>query len=195
VETGIVKEIVVFGGPNGAGKTTMAARLLPSPLGVVEFVNADEIARGLSPFDAEQSAAAAGSAMIERIDAHVQAARSFAFETTCAGHRHVRLLKKCRDAGYRITLLFLWLPSADVARERVALRVRNGGHHVPDHVVVRRYAAGLRNMRHLYLPLVDIGLIYDNSDEGGQLIAERRQGDSFIIHDEILWRKIEESTR
>ena len=173
----------------------MASRLLPNELGVVEFVNADEIARGLSPFDWERSAIAAGTAMIERIEELVRAQQSFAFETTCAGRRHVRLLKQCHDAGYRTTLLFLWLPSAQVALERVARRVRRGGHPIPDDVVVRRYAAGLRNMRHLYLPLVDIGLIYDNSDDGGELIAERRQDGTFLIHDGPRWKSIEESTR
>jgi predicted ABC-type ATPase len=189
------KEIFVFGGPNGAGKTTMANRLLPGRLSVVEFVNADEIARGLSPFDAEQSTVAAGSAMIERIDSLAQAGRSFAFETTCAGHRHVRFIRRCRDAGYRVTLLFLWLPSAAVALERVARRVESGGHRIADAVVIRRYAAGLRNMRHHYLPLVDVGLIYDNSDEGGDLIAARRQDGLFVIHDDTRWKSIEEATR
>src|SRR6266542_3757724 len=98
----------------------MASRLLPNALGVIEFVNADEIARGLSPLDWERSAIAAGSAMIERIDALVKAERSFAFETTCAGRRHAPLLRKCREAGYYITLLFLWLPSVEAAQERVA---------------------------------------------------------------------------
>jgi predicted ABC-type ATPase len=190
-----LKEIFVFGGPNGAGKTTMATRLLPHRLGIIEFVNADEIARGLSPFDWGRSAIAAGSAMISRIDELVRAQRSFAFETTCAGRRHLRLLKQCRTAGYRITLLFLWLPSAEMARERVARRVRRGGHPIPPDVIARRYAAGLRNMRHLYLPLVDVALIYDNSDEGGELIAARRQDGALVIYDRTRWRMIEDGTQ
>ena len=173
----------------------MAAHLLPHRLGVIEFVNADEIARGLSPFDWERSAIAAGTAMIERIEELVQGERSFAFETTCAGRRHLRLLKRCRDAGYRTTLLFLWLPSADDALERVARRVRRGGHPIPADVILRRYVAGLRNMRHLYLPIVDVGLIYDNSDDGGGLIAVRREGGEFLVYDEARWKKIEEATR
>jgi predicted ABC-type ATPase len=190
-----LKEIVVFGGPNGAGKTTMAAQLLPRRLGVVEFVNADEIARGLSPFDWQRSEIAAGTAMIERIDALVRAQQSFAFETTCAGHRHLRLLRQCREAGYRISLLFLWLPSAEMAKERVARRVRRGGHPIPADVISRRYTSGLRNMRRRYLPLVDVALIYDNSDNEGGQIAELREDGRLIVYDEARWRLIEEATR
>jgi predicted ABC-type ATPase len=131
----------------------MAVRILPDRLGIADFVNADEIARGLSPFDAERSAVAAGFAMIDRIDAHVRAGRNFAFERTCAGHRHVKLLRRCRELGYRITLVFLWLPSPEMARERVARRVEGGGHDIPGDVVTRRYARVLFNMRHAYLPL------------------------------------------
>jgi predicted ABC-type ATPase len=189
-----VKELVVFGGPNGAGKTTMAAQILPDRLGIADFVNADEIARGLSPFDAQRSAVAAGFSMIDCIDSHVRAGRNFAFETTCAGHRHVKLLRRCRELGYRITLVFLWLPSAETARERVARRVERGGHNIPADVVTRRYSRGLFNMRHAYLPLADVALIIDNSDAGGNLIAERRQDGSFVVHDKILWQRIEEST-
>ena len=172
----------------------MAAEILLDRLGIADFVNADEIARGLSPFDAERSAVAAGLAMIERIEAHVRAGKSFAFETTCAGHRHVKLLRRCRELGYRITLVFLWLPSAEIARERVARRVERGGHHIPGDVVTRRYSRGLFNMRHAYLPLADVALIIDNSDAGGNLIAQRLEDGSFIVHEKILWRRIEEST-
>ncbi|MSO93220.1 MAG: Zeta toxin family protein, partial [Rhodospirillales bacterium] len=154
-----MKDLIVIGGPNGAGKTTMAPRLLPAALGIREFVNADEIARGLSPFNAQGAAFAAGRLMIERIHKLALDGESFAFETTCAERGHIRLLRSCRDAGYRLALVFLWLPSAEAAVARVARRVREGGHDVPRAVVVRRYVAGLRNMRRLYLPLMDGALI------------------------------------
>ena len=190
------KEAIMIGGPNGAGKTTAAFILLPGHLlRIREFVKADEIARGLSPLNPEGSAVAAGRLLIDRIGTLVQAGESFAFETTCSGRGHVRTMKACRGAGYRLTLIFLWLPSPEMALARVARRIREGGHAVPNDVVVRRYHAGLRNMRHLYLPLVDVAAIYDNSDGGTVLIAERQRDASFIIHNEARWSLIEEATR
>jgi predicted ABC-type ATPase len=97
--------------------------------------------------------------------------------------------------GYRIIFIFLWLPSADAALARVARRVIAGGHHIPDEVVVRRYSTGLRDMRHLYLPLADLAFVYDNSDESGILIAERRENTTLLTHDHDRWSRIEEATR
>ena len=118
-----MKDVVIIGGPNGAGKTTAANRLLPTALELREFLNADEIARGLSPFNPEANAVPADRMMIDRIDKLVGEGRSFAFETTCAGHRQAKLLRSCRTAGYRVTFVFLWLPSSQFAVERVAQRV------------------------------------------------------------------------
>jgi predicted ABC-type ATPase len=190
-----VKDLVILGGPNGAGKTTAAARLLPADLNIREFVNADEIARGLSPFNPEGSAIPAGRLMIRRIRDLAKTGESFAFETTCAGRSHLRLLQFCRDIGYRLTLVFLWLSSAEAAVARVARRVDEGGHSIPKNVIVRRYYAGLRNMRHFYLPAVDIASIFDNSEGAGSLIAERQAGGHLIIHDKVRWAMIEEATR
>jgi len=190
-----MREAVILGGPNGAGKTSWALRYLDPTLGIREFVNADEIARGLSPLNAEGAAFAAGRLLIERIHTLADAGESFAFETTCAGKGHLRLLERCRAAGYRITLIFLWLPSVDAAIARVARRVREGGHFVPDAIVARRFAGGLRNMRHLYLLAADIALIYDNSDGSDVLIAERRPGSELIVHDKARWSQIEDATR
>jgi predicted ABC-type ATPase len=189
----LVKDVIVLGGPNGAGKTTAARVLLPREIKILEFVNADEIARGLSPFNPGGSAFAAGRLMIERIHTLVRLGESFAFETTCAGRGHIRLLQMCRAAGYRLTLVFLWLPSAEAALARVARRVREGGHAIPESVVIRRYTAGLRNMRHFYLPMANVALIYDNSDHGRVLVAGRQRGDEFIVHDTDIWKRIEEA--
>jgi predicted ABC-type ATPase len=190
-----VNDVVVIGGPNGAGKTTAAAELVPSTFLIREFVNADEIARGLSPFNPEAQIISAGRLMLERIRTLARTGESFAFETTCAGRGHARLLRTCRESGYRLMLIFLWLPSVKAALERVARRVGEGGHAIPDQVVLRRYSGGLYNMRHVYLPLVDTALIYDNSDKGRGLIAARTSPGSLVIHDETRWSMIEEATR
>jgi predicted ABC-type ATPase len=186
-----LSEIVIIGGPNGAGKTSTARLLLPKRFELREFINADEMARGLSPFNPEGAAVAAARLMIERMRDLVQERQSFAFETTCAGRTHLHLLRRCKAEGWRLTLLFLWLPSPQAALDRVARRVREGGHNVPRGVVVRRYWAGLANMRLLYLPLVDLAAIYDNSDDQGVLIAERTLRESVVVHDAARWAMIE----
>lgn len=189
-----MKDVIVIGGPNGAGKTTAANRLLPIALDIHEFLNADEIARGLSPFSPEAHAISAGRIMIERIEKLISAGRSFAFETTCAGHRQAKILRRCRDLGYRVTFFFLWLPSRRAAIERVARRVAQGGHHIPDDVVVRRYATGLYNMRHVFLPLADVAAVYDNSVEPPVLILEKESVSTFAVRDPTRWRFIEDAT-
>jgi predicted ABC-type ATPase len=190
-----MKEAIVIGGPNGAGKTTAAFDLLPQSLGILEFVNADEIARGLSPFDPERVAVAAGRLMLDRIRYLIDSEQSFAFETTCAGRGHSRLLGDLGALGYRRTLVFLWLHSPEAAIARVARRIRQGGHQIPEDVIHRRYWAGLRNMRQLYLPLADVALIYDNSDDGRVLIAEKSPSRELIVHDKKRWTAIKEATQ
>ena len=140
---------MILGGPNGAGKTTAASAVVPVGLDIEEFVNADEIARRLSPSDVEGVAIAAGRQMLARMQGLVRQGRSFAFETTCAGMSYVRWLRMCQGDGWRLSLIYLWLPTAEMALSRVARRVRRGGHDIPPDVVRRRYAAGLRNMRHV----------------------------------------------
>lgn len=189
-----MKDIFVIGGPNGAGKTTTANELLPTGVKLNEFLNADEIARGLSPFDPDSTAVAAGRIMIERIAELVAAGKSFAFETTCAGHRQAKLLRSCRDAGYRIMFTYLWLPSPEFAVARVAKRVAAGGHRIPDSVIRRRYFAGLSTMRHVFVPLADAALIYDNSDVRPVLIAEKRADSELQVHYTSRWRSIEDAT-
>ena len=189
------KHIFVIGGPNGAGKTTAAQVLLPDELELFEFVNADEIARGLSPFNAEGVAMAAGRIMIDRMRWLVRTGESFAFETTCAGKQHAVWLKARKEEGWRITLQYLWLPTAEMAIARVARRVANGGHSIPMDVVRRRHAAGIRNMGRLYLPLADNASIYDNSDGRLTMIASRVAGGDVAVHDSVRWALIEEASR
>jgi predicted ABC-type ATPase len=190
-----VKDIVIIGGPNGAGKTTAARRLVPRGLNIREFVNADEIARGLSPYNAEHAAVAAGRLMLERMKALVSSGESFAFETTCAGRAYVPWLRECKARGWRVAFLFLWLPTPETALERVARRVRAGGHGIPNDAVVRRWKAGLVNMPHLYLPLSDGAQIHDNSDGTRILIAERRPDAPLVVHDAVRWAMIEKASQ
>lgn len=188
-------EIVIIGGPNGAGKTTAAQLLVPQSLEIPEFVNADEIARGVSPFNPEHAALVAGRLMLQRIRELIRNRVSFAFETTCAGRTHLPILRRCKAEGWRVTLVYLWLPSPEAALDRVARRVRDGGHNIPDDVVVRRYWAGIRNLRLLYLPLADVAVIYDNSDGQGTLIAQRLPNSSLVVHDSSRWAMIERANR
>ena len=188
------KELIVIGGPNGAGKTTWATRHLSKLLDIHDFVNADEIAHGLSPLNPEHASLEAGKLMITRLREFAASGTSFAFETTCSGHRHVRFIESCRAAGYRVTFIFLWLSSAELAISRVARRVSAGGHNIPKDVIARRYRAGLRNMRYGFLPNSDLGFVYDNSDHSDQLIADHRAGMLLVIHDPLRWAQIEAAT-
>ncbi len=133
--------------------------------------------------------------MIERMRYLVRKEQSFAFETTCSGRAHASWLRECKAKSWRVTLLFLWLTSPQAALDRVARRVRQGGHGVPRDVVVRRYWAGLINLRHLYLPLADVAAIYENSDEGRTLIAERTPDAPLVVHDPTRWAMIERAKR
>jgi predicted ABC-type ATPase len=162
---------VVLAGPNGAGKSTSAPLLLRGTLGVSEFVNADVIARGLSGFKPEGAALAAGRVMLARLRELARGRESFAFETTMASRLLARWLAGLIAKGYRFRLVFLWLPSADMALARVAERVRMGGHAVPEETIRRRYDVGLRNFLRLYRPLAESWRVYDNSKTPARLIA------------------------
>jgi predicted ABC-type ATPase len=188
-----MKDIVLLGGPNGAGKTTAARVLLPEYLGAYEFVNADELARGIPSANAIARDLAAGRLMILRIRDLVQAGMSFAFETTCAGRTYLPLLERCKMQGWRLRLYYLWLSSPEASEARVKRRVSEGGHNIPKEVIYRRYRSGLWNMRHLYLPLADTAAIYDNGDKGRVLIAEKQSG-VLVVRDEHRWSRIEELT-
>jgi predicted ABC-type ATPase len=157
------KKIIVFAGPNGAGKTTFAKEFLPSEANCQIFINADLIAAGIAPFAPESAAISAGRLMLELVAKHAALGDSFAFETTLSGRGYARMIPKWRDAGYRIELFFLSLPSADFAIERVAQRVRQGGHNIPRGVIERRFATGMANFEQIYKPLVDAWTLIDSS--------------------------------
>ena len=184
--------VVLLAGPNGAGKSTSASQLLRGALTVDEFVNADTIAQGLSAYRPEAAAVAAGRVMIERLRLLARERRDFAFETTLAGLGHARWLHTLRDQGYRIHLVFLALPSAEIAIARVADRVRRGGHSVPESTVRRRFESGLRNLFAEYVNVVDTWQIYDNSGSvGPRLIASRAAGEP-VIADRPSWDVLKE---
>ena len=165
-----MKRILIIAGPNGAGKTTFATEFLPNEAACPEFVNADLIAAGLSPFQPEKVAFAAGRLMLERIDDLVAAGESFAFETTLATRSWLRLIPRWRSLGYRVKLYFLALPDPEFAIRRVEERVRFGGHSIPPETIRRRFARGLWNFRNGCLNLVDEWAIYDGSQDRPQLL-------------------------
>lgn len=157
---------VVLAGPNGAGKSTAAPRLLKGSLGVVEFLNADLIARGLSPFDPEGAALAASGVMLERMETLAAGGVSFGLESTLATRSLAPRLRDLIKRGYEFHLVFLYLPSANLAVSRVAKRVRLGGHNVPEKTIRRRYDMGLKNFFELYRPIATTWRMFDNSRAG-----------------------------
>jgi predicted ABC-type ATPase len=192
-------EVFMIGGANGAGKTTVALTLLPKFINACELVNADEIARGLNPVQPETASMMAGRVMIRRIANLITARKNFAFETTCAGHYDVKILCKCRKAGYHLNFIFLWLPLADMAVQRVAQRVKQGGHGIPETTIRRRYIKGLQNMVKIHLPLVDKAIIIDNSgkiliSKDYPVIAEKTAGE-LTVADHVIWHKIEQAAK
>lgn len=184
----------MIAGPNGAGKTTMTLELIQSCAILYEFINADEIARGLAPKHPESMALAASKLMIKRLKELLGAGKSFAFETTASGTNYIKHLKSAKEQGYEISVTFLWLSNPEEAVRRVAQRVKQGGHHVPEESIRRRYGAGIKNFVRHYLPLADEAFILDNSAEESskRLIARKNKNNALDILDRDIWRKIEE---
>jgi predicted ABC-type ATPase len=182
--------VFVIAGPNGAGKTTASAGLLPELLGCNEFVNADAIARALSPFNPERVAWRAGRLMLEVIRQLADSGEDFAFETTLASRTFVPFLRKCQGKGYTLSLIFLWLRSASLAERRVAARVLSGGHKVPRQVIRRRYRNGIHNFWTLYAPLADHWVVYDNSGPAPELVARGHGPDQVDVVQSCVWRLI-----
>lgn len=183
--------MIVLAGPNGAGKSTIAPTLLAETLGVLEFVNADVIAQGLSAFRPEQVALEAGRIMLQRLHNLAGRRTDFAFETTLAGRSFASWIADLRRSGHAFHLVFLALPSPEMAVARVQDRVRLGGHAVPAWVVRRRYHAGLRNFFGLYQPLADTWRFYDNSDRSGpRLLAAGSGRVTDTIRDSKAWGRL-----
>lgn len=186
--------LYVVAGPNGAGKSTFARLFLPDYADCREFVNADLIAAGLSPFNPESLALQAGKLMLERIEALSQAGVDFGFETTLAGRGWVPLLRRLRERGYRLHLFFLWIPGPELALTRIEQRVRAGGHFIPEEVVRRRFARGLRNLFQIYAPIFDACLIFDSSGNSPEMVM-LNVANQHLVFDRELWGRVQEEAR
>ena len=178
------KNLYIIAGCNGAGKTTASFTILPEILHCKEFVNADEIAKGLSPFQPEKVAVEAGRIMINSINDLFKENLSFAFETTLATKSYRNKILSAKNEGYTITLLFFWLQTIELAKERVATRVLEGGHNIPNDIIERRYLNGIKNLFSIYIPIVDELMIFDNSQMKSELIASKSNDSSLIIRNE-----------
>ena len=189
------KQLFIFCGCNGAGKTTASYTMLPEVLHCEDFVNADEIAKGLSPFNPEKVAIDAGKLMLIRMNDLLKKDVSFAFETTLATRSYTRLIKRAQAQGYKVTLLFFWLNSPDLAVQRVAQRVKEGGHNIPEDVIRRRYDSGINNLFKIYMSCVDFWILTDNSQAPRTIVAEGGMNLETKIHDAELMKIIEGHVR
>jgi len=183
------KNLYIISGPNGAGKTTISYTVLPEILNCNEFVNADEIAKGLSPFNPNKLAIQAGKLMLKRIDDLLDEQKDFAIETTLSSKTFIKTITRAKKNGYFVTVLFLWLNSIELAVERVKIRVSEGGHNIPEETIRRRYKKGLKNFFNLYIPITDYWLLVNNSKTPFEIIAEGRES-VVKISDQKIWKKL-----
>ena len=186
-------KLYIIAGCNGAGKTTASFTILPEILGCKEFINADEIAKGLSPFQPESVAVQAGRIMLARMDELLQKGETFAFETTLATKSYKQKIEWAQANGYEVTLLFFWLDSPNIAKERVAQRVAEGGHNIPLETIERRYYNGIANLFTIYINMVDICYIFDNSEGERTPIAKKYKGEKEIIYNADLYNQMKNS--
>jgi len=178
--------LYIIAGPNGAGKTTFARKFLPDYVKCLEFVNVDLIANGISPFDPEAAALRAGRIMLEQIHSLAKRGADFGFETTLSGRTHVKLLQETKKKGYLVHIFFLWISHVELALERIRLRVRNGGHGIPEATVRRRFNRSLPNFLRVYKPLADSWTIFDNSGDVPRMIAIEESGRIKIIDADLF---------
>jgi len=179
------KNLYIVAGCNGAGKTTASFTILPEILNCREYINADEIARGLSPFQPENVAIEAGRIMLDRIKCLLHENSNFAFETTLSTRTYKNVIIKAQAAGYNVTLLFFWLQTVELAKKRVQKRVLEGGHNIESKIIERRYVSGIRNLFDIYLPIADEVLIFDNSEGKHELIAKKINNNDISISNNI----------
>ncbi len=182
--------LYIIAGCNGAGKTTASFSLLPSILSCEIFINADEIAREIAPGEVEKVAFEAGRQMIEQINARIRARETFAFETTLSARSYRETILFAQALGYHVTLLFFWLESVEMAIDRVARRVKEGGHNIETEVIRRRYNRGIKNLFEIYIPLVSETIIYNNSFGKPELVVSKSLGKKFEIKNFEVWEKL-----
>ncbi|MDE6006599.1 MAG: zeta toxin family protein [Muribaculaceae bacterium] len=179
--------LYIIAGCKGAGKTTASYSVLPDLLNCREFVNADEIAKGLSPFNPESVTIEAGKLMLQRINLLLSQGKTFAIETTLATPSYASLVKRAHKSGYQVVLLFFWLSSPAMAIERVAKQVSEGGHNIPRETIIRRYWLGLQNFFNIFSPIVDSWMFFENIDQTILL------ADQDSICNPVLFSKIKQS--
>jgi predicted ABC-type ATPase len=183
--------LYIISGPNGAGKTTASYNLLPQVLHCPNFVNADEIARGLSPFAPETVAIQAGRIMLQRIEELLPQRVDFAIETTLATRSYVRLVRRAQALGYKVHLIFFFLENEEQAIARVAQRVSNGGHNIPEEDIRRRFKRGIYNLLNLYMPICDSALIFNNAHGDAILVAEQADPNGQLqTYEQEMWNKL-----
>ena len=182
--------LFIISGCNGAGKTTASMTVLPETLECHEFVNCDEIAKGLNPLNPDSAKVTAARLMLARIKKLISIDADFAIETTLATKSYHALVKHAQEKGYNIKLLYFWLQSPELALQRVAERVKNGGHNVEEHIIRRRYSAGIRNLFKLYLPVVDYFILIDNSIMPREVISEGNIHDAVKVYNEEKFKKL-----
>ncbi|MCF8037852.1 MAG: zeta toxin family protein [Desulfohalobiaceae bacterium] len=185
--------VYIIAGPNGAGKTTFAEEFLPGFVHCREFLNADLIAAGLSPFAPETQDFKAARLFLSRLHELVTNRQNFAFETTLSGRSYIQRLYEMKSQGYYIVLFFLWLPNVEMAIKRVQARVNQGGHNVPEDIIKRRYANGLNNFFSLYKPIAQAWHLYDASLFPPRIVASTESGKT-IVHDEAIFQQIANKT-
>ncbi len=181
-------ELFIISGCNGAGKTTAAYNLLPEVFQTVEFINADEIARGINKNDVESAAIAAARLMLNRINNLIESNQSFAFETTLSGLTYIKIIEKAKENGFVVTLFFVFLESAEMATDRVAFRVKKGGHHIPQNVIERRYIKGIKNLPK-YAAIVQNWYLLNNSSDKYLMAAKNVNGIKEILNFD-LYKKL-----
>ena len=179
--------VLVIAGPNGAGKSTAAPLLVHDMAGIDRFINADAIARGFSPFKPDLAAVTAGRLMLEHMNTLVQDRQDFALETTLSGVRLAKKLAAMQQEGYRVQLMFLWLPTAELAVRRVDQRVRLGGHSIPEQTVRRRYTRGIENLFDVYIPIADVWRVFDNARAVPTQVAHGGIGKQTQIINQAAW--------
>jgi len=185
------KKMFIIGGPNGAGKTTASMEYLKDDLDCLEFVNADNIAFGLSPFRPDNVAVTAGKIMLNRIDELIKSKENFAIESTLSSKSLLEKIKQAQLNDYDVILLFYYLDSPDLAVKRVARRVENGGHDIPIETIYRRYNRGLENFFKIYKDNCQYWIMINNSDTNTSIIAEGNI-QNLIIHNQDIWLEIKE---
>ncbi|MGY6521849.1 MAG: zeta toxin family protein [Mongoliitalea sp.] len=184
-----MKRLYIIAGCNGAGKTTASYTILPEILSCKEFVNADEIAKGISPFQPEKAGIEAGRLMLKRINKLLEAGENFAFETTLSTRSYVNFVEKAKSFNYHVTCLFFYLDSPELAISRVKTRVNEGGHNIPEDVIKRRYKSGIENFFSLFMNKVDNWLFVNNSGDSYEIIAEG-SGIKVAVYNNKLWDKL-----